>query len=120
MGGRNVLEQNWSSFIKARLNCSIPGDMPYYFDSLQSLIKSETARSSAITFYGTFTSSLNAAAATVVSPASAVCAFTLDDIDRAFSGLFKEQTSVTSAWLPVLKADVPEPRPGKVPKIPAI
>lgn len=43
---------------------------------------------------------------------SAVCSFTIDDIQSAFSGKFKEQASSSSAWLPVLNSKVPEPRPG--------
>lgn len=35
------------------------------------------------------------------------------DIEAAFQGKFKEQTSYTSAWLPVREQDVPEPRPGE-------
>lgn len=30
----------------------------------------------------------------------------------SFSGKFKEQASSNSAWLPVLKSKLPEPRPG--------
>ncbi|CAH0380931.1 unnamed protein product [Bemisia tabaci] len=44
---------------------------------------------------------------------SAICAFTLEDIDRAFAGKFKEQATSSSAWLPVLSNRVPEPRPGE-------
>ena len=33
-GGRQVLKQNWATFIKARLNCSLPGEYPFYFDQL--------------------------------------------------------------------------------------
>ncbi|OQV16107.1 Semaphorin-2A [Hypsibius exemplaris] len=112
-GGRNVLEQNWSTYVKARLNCSIPGEYPFYFNSIQSIVKADTPRtSSTTTFYATFTSSLNSAAADLFE-GSAICAFSLEDIERAFNGRFKEQTSVSSAWLPVLKSDVPEPRPGR-------
>ena len=113
-GGRNVLEQNWSTYVKARLNCSIPGEFPYYFNSIQSIVRAESPRSTAgsTTFYATFTSSLNAGAD--LFEGSAICAFSLEDIERAFGGRFKEQASVNSAWVSVLKSDVPEPRPGKV------
>ncbi|MGH0176888.1 UNVERIFIED_CONTAM: hypothetical protein FKN15_073801 [Acipenser sinensis] len=36
-GSPRVLEKYWTSFLKARLNCSIPGDSFFYFDVLQSL-----------------------------------------------------------------------------------
>lgn len=44
---------------------------------------------------------------------SAVCVFTLDAIQDAFKGKFKEQATSSSAWLPVLSSKVPEPRPGE-------
>jgi hypothetical protein len=44
---------------------------------------------------------------------SAVCVFTLDAIQDAFKGKFKEQATSSSAWLPVLTSKVPEPRPGE-------
>ena len=43
---------------------------------------------------------------------SAICSFTIDDIQEAFKGKFKEQATSSSAWLPVLTNRVPEPRPG--------
>ncbi|KAH1022738.1 hypothetical protein HUJ04_012087 [Dendroctonus ponderosae] len=57
-------------------------------------------------FYGTFTTSTNGLMG------SAICSFTLADIQAAFDGKFKEQASSSSAWLPVLSSRVPEPRPG--------
>lgn len=35
-GSQRVLEKQWTSFLKARLNCSIPGDSHFYFNLLQS------------------------------------------------------------------------------------
>ena len=35
-GGNFLLQHNFISFMKARLNCSLPGDYPFYFDELQS------------------------------------------------------------------------------------
>lgn len=44
---------------------------------------------------------------------SAICSFTIDDIQEAFKGKFKHQETSNSAWLPVLSSKVPEPRPGE-------
>lgn len=41
---------------------------------------------------------------------SAVCAFYMDDIERVFSGKFKEQKTSESAWTPVPDEQVPKPR----------
>lgn len=135
-GGKNILSQNWATYLKARLNCSIPGEFPFYFNEIRkysskfcSIIfttpcvcvfllnlrfPSSLTRIESIykvpgddtKFYGTFTTSTNGLMG------SAICSFTLNDIQTAFTGKFKEQASSSSAWLPVLSSRVPEPRPG--------
>nr|CAD7462832.1 unnamed protein product [Timema tahoe] len=103
-GGKNILSQNWATYLKARLNCSIPGEFPFYFDEIQSVYKipGESRK-----FYGVFTTSLSGLMG------SAICSFDIDDIQAAFKGKFKEQATSSSAWLPVLSSRVPEPRPGQ-------
>lgn len=102
-GGKNILHQNWATYLKARLNCSIPGEFPYFFNEIQSVYKipDDDTR-----FYAVFTTNLNGLMG------SAVCTFHLDAVSQAFEGKFKEQTTTTSAWLPVPSSKVPEPRPG--------
>lgn len=34
-GGKNILAQNWATYLKARLNCSIPGEFPFYFNEIR-------------------------------------------------------------------------------------
>ncbi|CAG9764633.1 unnamed protein product [Ceutorhynchus assimilis] len=102
-GGRNILTQNWVTYLKARLNCSIPGEFPFYFNEIQSIYRVPGDNNK---FYGTFTTSTNGLMG------SAICSFTLADIQAAFDGKFKEQATSSSAWLPVLSGRVPEPRPG--------
>lgn len=36
VGGRFLLEDTWTTFMKARLNCSRPGEVPFYYNELQS------------------------------------------------------------------------------------
>lgn len=36
MGGRFLLEDTWTTFMKARLNCSRSGEIPFYYNELQS------------------------------------------------------------------------------------
>ncbi|KAJ8979585.1 hypothetical protein NQ317_019473 [Molorchus minor] len=102
-GGKNILSQNWATYLKARLNCSIPGEFPFYFNEIQSIYK---VPGDDTKFYGTFTTSTNGLMG------SAICSFRLSDIQEVFSGKFKEQATSSSAWLPVLSSRVPEPRPG--------
>lgn len=37
-GGKNILGQNWATYLKARLNCSIPGEFPFYFNEIRKYI----------------------------------------------------------------------------------
>ncbi|KAI5725407.1 hypothetical protein M8J77_014930 [Diaphorina citri] len=103
-GGKNILSQNWATYLKARLNCSIPGEFPFYFNEIQDIYK---VPGDDTKFYGVFTTS------TTGLMGSAICSFSIEDIERAFVGKFKEQATSTSAWLPVLSSRVPEPRPGQ-------
>uniref|UniRef100_A0AAY4B6V8 Sema domain-containing protein n=1 Tax=Denticeps clupeoides TaxID=299321 RepID=A0AAY4B6V8_9TELE len=104
-GSPRVLERYWTSFLKARLNCSVPGDSFFYFDVLQSLtnVMQINQRPAVL---GVFTTQANSITG------SAVCAFYMDDIERAFNGKFKEQRNSESAWTPVPEEQTPKPRPG--------
>uniref|UniRef100_A0A8C6T041 Semaphorin-2A n=1 Tax=Neogobius melanostomus TaxID=47308 RepID=A0A8C6T041_9GOBI len=104
-GSPRVLERYWTSFLKARLNCSVPGDSFFYFDVLQSLtnVLQINHRPAVL---GVFTTQANSITG------SAVCAFYMDDIEKAFSGKFKEQRNSELAWTPVPEEQVPKPRPG--------
>lgn len=37
-GGQLILKENWTTFLKARLNCSLRGQFPFYFDEIQSAV----------------------------------------------------------------------------------
>lgn len=102
-GGKNILLQNWATYLKAKLNCSIPGEFPFYFNEIQSVYKIPDDDTK---FYAVFTTNLNGLSG------SAVCTFRLEDVHTAFDGKFKEQATSASAWLPVPSSKVPEPRPG--------
>ncbi|KAG8440497.1 hypothetical protein GDO86_006304 [Hymenochirus boettgeri] len=104
-GSQRVLEKHWTSFVKARLNCSVPGDSFFYFDVLQSI--TDLIEINGIpTVVGVFTTQLNSI------PGSAVCAFSMDDIEKVFRGRFKEQKTPDSVWTAVPEDKVPKPRPG--------
>uniref|UniRef100_A0A8D0L8A5 Semaphorin-6D n=1 Tax=Sphenodon punctatus TaxID=8508 RepID=A0A8D0L8A5_SPHPU len=104
-GSQRVLEKHWTSFLKARLNCSVPGDSFFYFDVLQS-ITDIIEINGVPTVIGVFTTQLNSI------PGSAVCAFSMDDIEKVFKGRFKEQKTADSVWTAVPEDKVPKPRPG--------
>lgn len=83
-----MLRDNWTTFIKARLNCSVAGDYPFYYDEIQSA----TFVAGENVVYATFTTPENGIAA------AAICAFNLTSIDAAFAGPFKYQEHTGSAW----------------------
>ncbi|XP_077012169.1 semaphorin-6C isoform X2 [Tamandua tetradactyla] len=104
-GSPRALDRHWTSFLKLRLNCSVPGDSTFYFDVLQAMTGPVNLQGRSALF-GVFTTQTNSI------PGSAVCAFYLDDIERGFEGKFKEQRSPDGAWTPVSEDRVPSPRPG--------
>ncbi|KAG8201715.1 hypothetical protein JTE90_012778 [Oedothorax gibbosus] len=108
-GGPHKFRNRWTSFLKARLNCSMPGEFPFYFNEIQSTSNVVTGKYGAKEtqlIYAVFTTPPNSISG------SAVCAFSLEDIFHAFNGPFKGQDDINANWLPVATTKVPEPRPG--------
>ncbi|XP_018373671.1 PREDICTED: semaphorin-1A-like isoform X1 [Trachymyrmex cornetzi] len=108
-GGPHAFSDRWTSFLKARLNCSVPGEYPFYFNEIQStsdVTDGRYAGKSARLVYGVFTTPVNSIGG------SAICAFSMDNILEVFQGAFKEQETINSNWLRVAQEKVPEPRPG--------
>ncbi|XP_019127425.2 semaphorin-5B [Larimichthys crocea] len=89
MGGRFLLEDTWTTFMKARLNCSRSGEIPFYYNELQSTFYLPEQD----LIYGIFTTNVNSISA------SAVCAFNLSSITQAFNGPFRYQENPRTAWL---------------------
>uniref|UniRef100_A0A3Q1F049 Semaphorin 6D n=1 Tax=Acanthochromis polyacanthus TaxID=80966 RepID=A0A3Q1F049_9TELE len=104
-GSQRVLEKHWTSFVKARLNCSVPGESFFYFDVLQS-ITDIISINGVPSVVGVFTTQMNSI------PGSAVCAFSMADIEKVFWGRFKEQKTPDSVWTPFPEEKLPKPRPG--------
>ncbi|XP_060233280.1 semaphorin-6A isoform X3 [Meriones unguiculatus] len=104
-GSQRVLEKQWTSFLKARLNCSVPGDSHFYFNILQAVTDVIRINGRGVVL-ATFSTPYNSI------PGSAVCAYDMLDIANVFTGRFKEQKSPDSTWTPVPDERVPKPRPG--------
>ena len=110
-GGPHNFKNKWTSFLKTRLNCSLPGEVPFYFNEIQStaakMIDLEDGTGDKLV-YGVFTTPDNAIAG------SAVCSFRLSAIHSAFEGPFKGQSTPNSNWLPVEfgGSNPAAPRPG--------
>uniref|UniRef100_A0A8D2J253 Semaphorin 6C n=1 Tax=Varanus komodoensis TaxID=61221 RepID=A0A8D2J253_VARKO len=106
-GSPRVLEKYWTSFLKARLNCSVPGDSFFYFDVLQAVTDVSRENGPACGFHCSFLFGLLPSIM-----GSAVCAFYMDEVERVFDGKFKEQKNADAAWTPIPEEKVPKPRPG--------
>uniref|UniRef100_A0A8C8IWM7 Sema domain-containing protein n=1 Tax=Oncorhynchus tshawytscha TaxID=74940 RepID=A0A8C8IWM7_ONCTS len=104
-GSQRVLEKQWTSFLKTRLNCSIPGDSHFYFNILQAVTDVIHINGRDVVM-ATFSTPYNSI------PGSAVCAYDMAEVANAFMGRFKEQKSPDSTWTPVPEDKVPKPRPG--------
>ncbi|XP_075593193.1 semaphorin-6C isoform X2 [Balearica regulorum gibbericeps] len=94
-----------SALGKVRLQCAVPGDAIFYFDVLEAVTPPRAlhGRPAVLALFGTQPNSI---------PGSAVCAFYLADVERAFEGPFAEPRGAAGTWTPVPEDRVPRPRPG--------
>lgn len=76
-GGKYMISQNWATYLKARMNCSISSEFPFYFNEIQSVYKMPKDDTK---FYATFTTNTNGLIG------SAVCSYDIRDINAAFDG----------------------------------
>ncbi|KAM4619435.1 sema domain, immunoglobulin domain (Ig), transmembrane domain (TM) and short cytoplasmic domain, (semaphorin) 4Ba [Polymixia lowei] len=107
-GGERVLQKKWTTFLKAQLLCSLPDD-GFPFNIIQDMFVLTTRPEDwkNTMFYGVFTSQWYKGA----SGSSAVCSFTVDQVEKAFSGRYREVNRETQQWY-TYNHPVPEPRPG--------
>ncbi|XP_061585404.1 semaphorin-6A isoform X5 [Cololabis saira] len=112
-GSPRVLEKQWTSFLKSRLNCSIPGDSHFYFNILQAVTDVIHINGRDVVM-ATFATPYNSI------PGSAVCAYDMAEVAKTFTGRFKEQKSPDSTWTPFPEEKVPKPRPGSCASTPSM
>ena len=105
-GGPHTFKNKWTTFSKARLNCSVSGSYPFYFDQVQAVSQVVNSNSNDGTIFGIFNTPENSITG------SAICSFKMSDIRDSFDGPFKGQADVNSNWLPLAKHDEPTTRPG--------
>ena len=104
IGGEWVLMDQWTTFQKARLNCSFAGAFPFYFHYLQDAVAIKDGKGDTV-FYGLFTTGDHEI------PGSAVCSFRLSTIRDIFDrGKYRGREM--GKWYTVPDDEVPVPRPG--------
>ncbi|GBP26619.1 Semaphorin-5A [Eumeta japonica] len=87
-GGNTMMKNNWNTYLKARLNCSVSGEYPFYYDEVQSIEYLPDRKILA----AVFTTPENSITG------SAVCFFNMSEVHKAFEGSFKIQEGPTRTW----------------------
>uniref|UniRef100_A0A3B3D8J2 Sema domain, immunoglobulin domain (Ig), short basic domain, secreted, (semaphorin) 3B n=1 Tax=Oryzias melastigma TaxID=30732 RepID=A0A3B3D8J2_ORYME len=110
LGGQRSLVNKWTTFLKTRLICSVPGadGSDTYFDELRDVFLLQTRDRKHPLVYAVFSTSSS------VFKGSAVCLYSMNDIRRAFLGPFAHKEGPNYQWVP-FQGKVPYPRPGMCP-----
>ncbi|XP_069889821.1 semaphorin-4D-like [Dipodomys merriami] len=106
-GGQKILQNKWTSFLKAKLLCSQP-DLGLIFNILKDAFVLRHPRSKEPVIYALFTPQLNNVGL------SAVCTYALSTVEAVFShGKYLQKSRVDSypKWV-IYHGKVPTPRPG--------
>nr|XP_033815307.1 semaphorin-3D [Geotrypetes seraphini]XP_033815308.1 semaphorin-3D [Geotrypetes seraphini]XP_033815309.1 semaphorin-3D [Geotrypetes seraphini] len=109
-GGQRSLINKWTTFLKARLVCSIPGPDggDTYFDELQDTFLLPTKDERNPLVFGIFTTTSS------IFKGSAVCVYSMADIRTVFNGPYAHKESPDHRWVQY-EGRIPYPRPGTCP-----
>ncbi|XP_024602043.1 semaphorin-3G isoform X3 [Neophocaena asiaeorientalis asiaeorientalis] len=109
-GGQRVLVSKWSTFLKARLLCSVPGPggAETHFDQLEDVFLLWPNSGKSLEVYALFST------VSAVFQGYAVCVYHMADIWEVFKGPFAHQDGPQHQW-GAYAGKVPFPRPGVCP-----
>ncbi|XP_048873421.1 semaphorin-3F-like isoform X1 [Brienomyrus brachyistius] len=109
-GGHCCLVNKWSTFLKARLVCSVPAadGIETHFDELRDVYIQQTQDTKNPAIYGVFSVSGS------VFKGSAVCVYSMADIRMVFNGPFAHKEGPHYQWV-AYAGKIPYPRPGTCP-----
>lgn len=110
MGGLRSLTHKWTTFLKARLVCSVPGPdgVDTHFDELQDIFMLPSRDDKNPKVYAVFTTSSS------IFPGSAVCVYSMADIRAVFNGPYAHKEGPDHRWVEY-EGKIPYPRPGTCP-----
>ncbi|XP_033880461.2 semaphorin-3D-like [Acipenser ruthenus] len=110
VGGLRSLTNKWTTFLKARLVCSIPGPdgVDTHFDELQDMFLLSTKDERNPIVYGVFTTTSS------IFKGSAVCVYRMADIRAVFNGPYAHKEGPDHRWVEY-EGKIPYPRPGTCP-----
>uniref|UniRef100_A0A8B9GXD0 Sema domain, immunoglobulin domain (Ig), short basic domain, secreted, (semaphorin) 3Fa n=1 Tax=Astyanax mexicanus TaxID=7994 RepID=A0A8B9GXD0_ASTMX len=108
-GGHCCLVNKWSTFLKARLICSVTGadGIETHFDELRDVFIQKTQDTKNPVIYGVFSVSGS------VFKGSAICVYSMADVRMVFNGPFAHKEGPNYQWIPY-QGKIPYPRPGTV------
>ncbi|KAM4678456.1 semaphorin-4C [Discoglossus pictus] len=104
MGGARTLQKKWTSFLKARLVCNVP-ELQLNLNQIQSVYTLHADQWRSTHFFAVFQARWGDIAV------SAVCQYSIQDIQRVFNGPYKEYREQAQKW-GRYSDPVPTPRPG--------
>ncbi|XP_062855052.1 sema domain, immunoglobulin domain (Ig), short basic domain, secreted, (semaphorin) 3Ga [Trichomycterus rosablanca] len=109
-GGQKLLVNKWTTFLKARLVCSVMGDdgVETFFDELRDVFIQPTQDERNPMIYAVFST------AGSVFKGSAVCVYSMADIRNVFNGPFAHKQGHNYQWT-MYTGKIPYPRPGTCP-----
>uniref|UniRef100_A0A8C2L4W5 Sema domain, immunoglobulin domain (Ig), short basic domain, secreted, (semaphorin) 3Ga n=1 Tax=Cyprinus carpio TaxID=7962 RepID=A0A8C2L4W5_CYPCA len=109
-GGQKSLVNKWTTFLKARLVCSVMGDdgVETFFDELRDVFIQPTQDERNPVVYAVFSTSGS------VFKGSAVCVYSMADIRNVFNGPFAHKHGHNYQWT-TYTGKIPYPRPGTCP-----
>ncbi|XP_051906353.1 semaphorin-4D isoform X2 [Hippocampus zosterae] len=107
-GGQRTLQKKWTSFLKAKLVCSMP-ELNFVFNVVHDVFILKAANLRDTVIYGVFTSQWGNVGL------SAVCAYNMSAVDEVFSkGKYMQKATVEQSHTKWVRYNgvTPSPRPG--------
>ncbi|XP_072509326.1 semaphorin-3E isoform X1 [Notamacropus eugenii] len=107
VGGQRILVNKWSTFLKARLVCSVPGmnGIDTHFDELEDIFLLHTRDNKNPVIFGLFNTTSN------IFRGYAICVYHMASIRAAFNGPYAHKEGPEYHWS-LYEGKVPYPRPG--------
>ncbi|XP_075904373.1 semaphorin-4C [Nelusetta ayraudi] len=104
LGGTRTLQKKWTTFQKARLECSLP-ERHVSFNNLRAVFTLPGPDWRGTAFFGIFHAQWGDV------DVSAVCQYQIADVKKVFEGAYKEYREASQRW-GRFTGVVPSPRPG--------
>ncbi|NXV04859.1 SEM3E protein, partial [Cettia cetti] len=107
MGGQRMLVNKWTTFLKTRLVCSVPGrnGIDTHFDELEDVFLLHTRDNKNPVIFGLFNTTSN------IFRGYAICVYHMASVRAAFNGPYAHKEGPEYHWA-LYERKVPYPRPG--------